>query len=608
MAEDMELVRDYATRQSEEAFATLVSRHIHLVYSVALRQTRDAHLAEEVTQAVFIILARKAKTLGAQNILTGWLYRTAQYASADALKMQRRRQQREQEAYMQSILNEPVESQVWQQIAPLLDAAMLRLGEKDRNAVLLRFFEGKDFKQVGAALGANEDGARMRVNRALEKLQKLFLKRGIDSTTAAIAETISNNSIQSAPAALIKTTTAVALAKGATASISIAAIAKATLVTMKTKIIIAAAIVATLVVGTGTGVVLLKSKMAGPTGSSTPPEKLPIVFTNDAFASSSDNRYLVEMDPNVKRTPDSAPAQHIQCLIKPTGANDYLASTVGAGTNRALIGTCYINHRVEANSSLLGKRVRISGWIKTKDVASWAGATLVILNRNWHVFADDDMTDRPVRGTSDWTQIEIITDVPKEPCIISFVPSLYGTGEMWFADFQVDIVPSDTPITDDRAWHVWSPNSYDYSETTDNDVKHDGHSTLCIAYTPTGKAPAGSWMWWGEDIRNPEKFAGHTVRMTVWAKTENVVGNLRPNLRPKGAQFKLLTRDRRLGGGPGNGTTDWEFKTVLCQIPKDTQCLDTGFAFTGSGKVWLDLQSLKYEIIDNPKAPQLIEQ
>src|SRR6185312_12151330 len=119
MSDDMELVRDYATRQSEKAFETLVSRHIHLVYSVALRQTRDAHLAEEVTQAVFIILARKAKSLGDKTILTGWLYRTAQYASADALKMQRRRQHREQEAYMQTTLNEP-ESIAWQQIAPML--------------------------------------------------------------------------------------------------------------------------------------------------------------------------------------------------------------------------------------------------------------------------------------------------------------------------------------------------------------------------------------------------------------------------------------------------------------------------------------------------------
>src|SRR5258706_13898640 len=102
MTDDMELVREYARSHSEEAFAMLVSRHVNLVYSVALRQVRDAHLAEEITQAVFIILARKADSLGDKTILPGWLCRTAHYASANALTVQRRRQHREQEAYMQS--------------------------------------------------------------------------------------------------------------------------------------------------------------------------------------------------------------------------------------------------------------------------------------------------------------------------------------------------------------------------------------------------------------------------------------------------------------------------------------------------------------------------
>src|SRR5208282_6888600 len=120
MNDDLTLLREYARRNSEEAFAALVSRHVNLVYSVALRQVRDPHLAEEITQAVFIILARKAKSLGPKTILSGWLCRTARYVSANALTMQRRRQRREQEAYMKSILNEP-EPDAWRQIAPLLD-------------------------------------------------------------------------------------------------------------------------------------------------------------------------------------------------------------------------------------------------------------------------------------------------------------------------------------------------------------------------------------------------------------------------------------------------------------------------------------------------------
>ena len=106
MTSDMDLVREYARHSSEEAFAELVSRHVNLVYSVALHQLRDASLAEEVTQAAFIILARKAGSLDPKTILSAWLCRTAQYAAARALRTECRRQCREQEAYMQSILNQ----------------------------------------------------------------------------------------------------------------------------------------------------------------------------------------------------------------------------------------------------------------------------------------------------------------------------------------------------------------------------------------------------------------------------------------------------------------------------------------------------------------------
>jgi uncharacterized protein (TIGR03435 family) len=257
MTDDMALLREYARHNSEEAFAALVSRHVNLVYSVALQEVHDPHLAEEITQAVFIILARKADSLGDKTILSGWLCRTARYASANALTIQRRRQRREQEACMQSVLNES-EPGVWTQIAPLLGGAMKQLGQKDHDAVVLRFFEGKSFQEIGIAFGASENAAKKRVAHALEKLRKYFSKRGVTSTAETLAGTISANSVQPAPALLAKTATAVALAKGAAASTSTLTLIKGALKIMvwtKAKTTITACVIILLAAGTTTVIV-----------------------------------------------------------------------------------------------------------------------------------------------------------------------------------------------------------------------------------------------------------------------------------------------------------------------------------------------------------------
>ncbi|HEY3913316.1 MAG TPA: DUF6263 family protein [Verrucomicrobiae bacterium] len=254
--DDSALLKEYVERGSEEAFSTLVSRHINKVYSVALRHTGKPDQAEEITQAVFVILARKSPKLDRRVILSGWLYHTARLTAVTFIRSEIRRARREQKAHMQTLVNEK-EPDVWKQIAPLLDEAMADLNETDRHALVLRYFDGKSMREVGGALGASEDAAKKRVNRAVEKLQKFFLGRGINSTTTSLADAISANSVQVAPATLAKAVAAVAAAKGMAASAPTATLIKGALKTMawaqmKSVVIVSAGVL--LAAGGGTAV------------------------------------------------------------------------------------------------------------------------------------------------------------------------------------------------------------------------------------------------------------------------------------------------------------------------------------------------------------------
>lgn len=215
---DSELLARFARSRSEDAFAELVRRHVNLVYSAALRQVGgDGHLAQDVAQTVFSDLAHKAPALARRATLTGWLYTSARFAAAKLVRAERRRLNREEEFMREP--NDAAPEADWEQLRPVLDEVMHQLQETDREAILLRYFENRPFADIGARCGLNENAARMRVERALEKLRSLLARRGV-TTVAALASVISAHAVQVAPASLAATLAATSLASAGTGTLA----------------------------------------------------------------------------------------------------------------------------------------------------------------------------------------------------------------------------------------------------------------------------------------------------------------------------------------------------------------------------------------------------
>ena len=201
--EDRKLLQRYVQDHSQEAFAALTARYVNLVYAVCRRELDNADAAEDVTQAVFLILARKAPTLGRNVVLSGWLFQTARFTARNARLTAQRRASYERKA-AEALMDQQAqtENKQWAEIEPLLNQSLAALKAADRNCILLRFFQGQSFAEVGASLGVSEDAARKRVTRALDKMRQVFTKNGVIVPAVALPVLLAAHAAKAAPTGL----------------------------------------------------------------------------------------------------------------------------------------------------------------------------------------------------------------------------------------------------------------------------------------------------------------------------------------------------------------------------------------------------------------------
>lgn len=257
-ANDHDLLRQFAAHRSEDAFRQLVNRHVGMVFSVARRVTDDPQLAEEVAQTTFATLAQKAGELRPDDVPAGWLYHAARHLALRAVRSEQRRRQREHLAATMNT-DEPGPSVV----AEHLESAMDQLPPADRDALVLRFFEDRNLREVGHELGLTEDAARMRVNRALEKLRGVFGKLGITGSAAWLGTTLTTSATASVPAGLGTTITTAVLGGTAIAAATTALVTQTTTTTMNLFNLKTAAAILGAAAVTGTTTYLVQEREAG---------------------------------------------------------------------------------------------------------------------------------------------------------------------------------------------------------------------------------------------------------------------------------------------------------------------------------------------------------
>ncbi len=280
MTPDWLLLRRFVQEDSQEAFAALTARYIDLVYSVCLREVHDPELAQDVTQAVFLLLARTAPRIRSRTALPSWLFRAARFASQNARTREQRRRRHEEKVAQMMQSDAETNDTLWDEVEPLLNQSLTALSQTDQDCVLLRFFQGMSFAEAGTALGLSEDAARKRVTRALEKMRRFFVQNGVIVPSTALAVLLTAHAAKAAPAACqasIAQLTTAALTGSHVYSLSKGILKAMKIVQIKSTVGLAVAVV---VVGTvATYGVVRSAAVAKFTADSTPSQYRTVALT-----------------------------------------------------------------------------------------------------------------------------------------------------------------------------------------------------------------------------------------------------------------------------------------------------------------------------------------
>ncbi|BDI29615.1 hypothetical protein CCAX7_16660 [Capsulimonas corticalis] len=441
---DRTLLRRYVTQNSEAAFARIIHRHLGLVYATCRREAGDLDLAEDAAQAVFLILAKKAPRLRGGDGLAGWLFQTARLTARNAVRQERSRLRREQAAADALRREEPPpgdpgkDDHSWEAIEPHINAAVARLRPADREAVLLRFFEGRNLAEVGAQLGVSENTARMRVARAVERMRRHLAREGAILGGAALAVLLTDHAAEAAPAATLAAALPIAatqvghLAMGLAAANAIQ-LAQGALHTMWMKTVTAcASVFAVAAVATAVAATSYYNRLSEVDWTDSSTSGVNLNFQQGltgwykAAPNSSAPDYAIQADP-------SGPAPHqASAFLTARVAHPYSYGTLMQGVRA---------------DRYRGKRVRLSAQLRTANVPGEAGLWIRLDApkdiRAWN------MAQRPIRGTTPWRRYSYVLDVPADAQGMAYGCDLTGTGKVWLADVQLEVVPESTPATPD---------------------------------------------------------------------------------------------------------------------------------------------------------------